>query len=124
MNIGERKLNDITVLDLNGNLAREGNEQFRNQIFKITNAGVQKLVLNLAAVPHMDSRGVCELIYCYKAMQEVDGRIILLNPNRRLQNLLVITRLITLFETFDTESAAIASFTCSDRDEPHHAIIA
>lgn len=111
MNIGERTLNDITVLDLDGSLAREENAQFRAHVTAAINAGARKLILNLASVPHMDSSGLGELISCYTTMQRVSGSVKLLQPNHRLQNLLVITKLITVFETFDSEPAAIASFT-------------
>lgn len=111
MNINERKINDVTVLDLNGNLAREENAQFRTRVTAAINAGARKLIINLAGVPHMDSSGLGELISCYNAIQRLNGNVKLLSPNHRLQNLLVITKLITLFETFESEMAAVASFT-------------
>jgi anti-sigma B factor antagonist len=110
MNISERKLDDITVLDLTGNLAREENAEFRKQVTTIINAGARKLLLNLAGVSHMDSSGLGELISCYNAMLQLGGNVKLLSPNHRLQNLLVITKLNTLFEVFNTETAAIDSF--------------
>ena len=111
MNINERNLSDITVLDLEGNMAREENAQFRKYVASIINSGARKLILNLSRVSYMDSNGLGELISCYTAIQAVSGHVMLLGPNHRLQNLLAITKLDTLFETFDTETAAIASFT-------------
>jgi len=110
MNINERMLNDVTVLDIDGNLAREENAQFRTRVTAAITAGARKLILNLAGVSHMDSSGLGELISCYTSMQKLGGSIKLLSPNHRLQNLLVITKLITVFETFDSESSAVASF--------------
>ena len=110
MEISERKLSDVTVVDLSGNLAREENAQFRKQIAAIVNAGSRKLILNLAGVSHMHSSGLGELISCYRTIQALSGRVKLLNPNHRLQNLLMITKLNTLFETYDSEPAAIESF--------------
>lgn len=110
MTINERTLNDITVLDLTGNLAREENAQFRTRVTASINAGARKMILNLAGVSHMDSSGLGELISCFTSMQKLGGNIKLLSANHRLQNLLVITKLITVFETFDSESVAIASF--------------
>ncbi|MEP7340511.1 MAG: STAS domain-containing protein [Acidobacteriota bacterium] len=110
MNFNERTLNDVTVLDMDGNLVREENAQFRTRVTAAINAGARKLILNLAGVSHMDSSGLGELISCYTSMQKLGGSIKLLSPNHRLQNLLVITKLNTVFETFDSESAAIASF--------------
>ena len=68
------------------------------------------VTVDLSKVKYMDSSGLGELISCYTAIQRMSGRVKLLSPNHRLQNLLVITKLITVFEIFDTESAAIASF--------------
>lgn len=110
MEISERQLGNITVVDLSGNLAREENAQFRKHIAAIINAGSRKLILNLASVSHMDSSGLGELISCYRTIQALSGHVKLLNPNHRLQNLLVITKLDTLFEIFDSEAVAIDSF--------------
>lgn len=110
MNISDRKLQDITLLDLDGNLVLEENAQFRKHIIAVIEAGARNLILNLANVPHTDSNGLGELISCYRAMERVGGRVILLRPNHRLRKLLLITKLITLFETFEHESIAVASF--------------
>lgn len=110
MNISERTVNEVTVLDLDGDLAREENAQFKKRVAATIAAGVRKMIVNLAGVGHMDSSGLGELISCYTAMQRVSGDIKLLRPNYRLQNLLVITKLNTVFETFDSEPAAVSSF--------------
>lgn len=110
MNINERLLNDVTVLDLEGNLAREENTQFRTRTSTVINAGARNLLLNLAGVQHMDSSGLGELISCYRTLQGMKGSLKLLNVNHRLQHLLMITKLATVFETFDSEPAALASF--------------
>jgi anti-sigma B factor antagonist len=110
MNINERTLKDVIVLDLDGNLAREENAEFRTHINATINDGARKLILNLVGVSHMDSSGLGELIACYNSMLQLGGNIKLLSPNHRLQNLLVITKLNTVFESFDSESAALASF--------------
>jgi anti-sigma B factor antagonist len=111
MNIIERTLNDVTILDLEGNLTLGGNMEFRQRINTIINSGARKLIVNLAGVQYMDSCGLGELISCYTAMQRVSGHLKLLHLNHRLQQLLVVTKLITLFETFNSESAAVANFT-------------
>ena len=110
MNIVERKLNDVTVLDLEGALALEGNKQFRQRVTAIIDAGARKLIVNMARVKYMDSSGLGELISCYTTLQRMSGRIKLLHLSDRLQYLLVITKLTYVFETFDSEPAAVASF--------------
>jgi anti-sigma B factor antagonist len=111
MNIIERTLNDVTVLDLEGNLALEGNKQFRQHAAATIDAGARKLIVNMMGVPYMDSSGLGELISCYTTLKRVSGHIKLLHLSDRLQNLLVITKLTTVFETFDSEPAAVASFS-------------
>jgi anti-sigma B factor antagonist len=110
MNIIERKLNDVTVLDLEGGLALEDNAQFRKRVTAIIDAGARKLIVNMARVPYMDGSGLGELISCYTTLQRMSGRIKLLHLSDRLQYLLVITKLTYVFETFDSEPAAVASF--------------
>jgi anti-sigma B factor antagonist len=110
MNIIERTLNDVIVLDLEGNLALESNGQFRKHVTDIIDAGARKLIVNMARVKYMDSGGLGELISCYTTLQRVSGRIKLLHLSDRLKYLLVITKLTSVFETFDSEPAAIASF--------------
>jgi anti-sigma B factor antagonist len=110
MNIIERTLNDVIVLDLEGNLALESNAQFRKHVTDIIDAGARKLIVNMARVKYMDSSGMGELISCYTTLQRVSGRIKLLHLSDRLKYLLVITKLTSVFETFDSEPAAVASF--------------
>src|SRR5205085_6502650 len=107
MKIQERRLNDITVLDLDGTFALGGHADFKHQVEIIITGGNRKLLVNLAKVSYMDSSGLGELISGYTQMQRVSGQMKLLNLSNRLNQLLVITKLITVFETFDSESAAI-----------------
>jgi len=111
MTIIERTIQDVTVLDLDGNLALEGNTQFRKRVNAAIDAGARKLIINLAKVPYMDSSGLCEIISCYTSLQRVDGHLKLLHLNNRLQYLLALTQLNSIFETFDSEPAALSSFT-------------
>jgi anti-sigma B factor antagonist len=111
MNITKSKIDDITVLELEGPLTLEANTQFRKSAATAIEAGARKLILNMARVESMDSRGLGELIACYVSLQKLNGRMTLLHLNQRLHNLLAITKLYKVFDTFDSESAAVASFT-------------
>lgn len=111
MNIQERKLNDITVLDLDGTFVLGGDAAFRKQVEITITGGSRKMLINLAKVRYMDSSGLGELISGYTKMQRVSGQMKLLNLSKRLNELLVVTKLITVFETFNSESEAISSFT-------------
>ena len=110
MNVNERKLNDITVLDLDGNFVLGVEKPFKKSVAAHLDGGGRKLIVNLANVSYMDSSGLGELVSCYTQMKGVSGHMKLLNINNRLHQLLVITKLITVFETFDSEPEAISSF--------------
>lgn len=111
MNIQERQLDDITVLDLDGTFALGGHADFKHHVETTITGGNRKLLINLAKVSYMDSSGLGELIAGYSQMRRVSGQMKLINLSKRLNQLLIITKLITVFETFDSESAAISSFT-------------
>ena len=68
------------------------------------------MLLNLAGVPYVDSAGLGELVRCHTRLVRVGGSIKLLNLTTRMQDLLQITKLVTVFATFESEAAAIASF--------------
>jgi anti-sigma B factor antagonist len=110
MNIIERTINGVTVLDLDGNLALDDNARFRKYVSGAIDAGVRKLIVNLERVKYMDSSGLGELISCYTTLQRVNGRVKLLHLNNRLQYLMAITKLDSIFEAFDSESVAVSSF--------------
>ena len=113
LKIQERKLNDITVLDLDGTFAMGGHADFKQRVETAITDGSRRLLINLAKVSYMDSSGLGELISGYTKMQRVSGQMKLFNLSKRLNQLLIITKLITVFETFDSESAAISSFTAA-----------
>jgi anti-sigma B factor antagonist len=117
MKVQERQLNDITVLDLDGTFALGGHADFKQHIETSIKGGSRKLLINLAKVNYMDSSGLGELISGYAQMRRASGQMKLLNLSKRLNQLLVITKLITVFETFDSESAAISSFTADAKLE-------
>jgi anti-sigma B factor antagonist len=117
MNIVERTLEDVTVLELDGPLALEGNAEFRKRALAAIEAGNRKLIVNLEQVKYMDSSGLGELIACYTTMRQVSGRLALLHVHQRLQHLLEITKLRSVFEIFDSEPTALASFTQDVKSE-------
>ena len=110
MNIIERTINDVTVLDIEGNLALNENARFRRPGAGAIDAGVRKLIVNPARVKYMDSSGPGELTSCYTALRRLNGHAKLLHLNNRLQYPLAITKFDSVFETFDSEPAAVSSF--------------
>lgn len=111
MEITERSVGDVIVLDLNGKiLLGEGDEVLRHTVRSLIAGGTRKLLLNLAAVPHVDSAGLGELVRCHTRMVQAGGSVKLLSLTARMQDLLSITKLATVFESFESEDSAVGSF--------------
>ncbi len=114
MTIEKRRMGNIAILDLQGKLTiDDGAEVLRDTVTSIVFQGDRKIVLNLAGVPYMDSGGLGELVRCSLIVQREKGAIKLVNLTSRITDLLTITKLLTIFDTFTSESAALESF--SDR---------
>ena len=112
MEIAERLVGDITVLDLKGKMTLgEGDELLKDKINSLLAAGKKKLVLNLEGVPYIDSAGLGEIVRTFTTVSRQGGSLKLLNLTKRIEDLLAITKLLTVFETFDTEAEAIKSFS-------------
>lgn len=112
MKINERTIGDVTVLDLQGKLLiGEGDEILREKVNSLVEGGKDKILLNLGEVPYMDSAGLGEVVRCYTTVSRKNGKLKLVNLTKRLQDLLSITKLLTVFETFDSEDDAIKSFS-------------
>jgi anti-sigma B factor antagonist len=111
MEIAERTVNDVTILDLKGKMTLgEGDELLKDKINSLLSAGHKKLVLNLEGVPYIDSAGLGEVVRTYTSVSRQGGSLKLLNLTKRIEDLLSITKLLTVFETFDTEAEAVKSF--------------
>lgn len=111
MDIKKRPMGDITILDLQGKLTIGASaELLRDTVASVVFLGYRKVVLNLAGVPYMDSGGLGELVRCSLIVQREKGAIKLVNLTSKITDLLTITKLLTIFETFDSEQAAIDSF--------------
>ncbi|NDD64316.1 MAG: anti-sigma factor antagonist [Acidobacteria bacterium] len=111
MKITERKNGDVTVLDIEGKiLLGEGNVQLKRKIEELVERNEIKVVLNLEQVPYMDSGGLGEIVRSYTTATRAGGNLKLVNATKRISDLLTITKLITVFEIFDNETAAVESF--------------
>ena len=111
MNIGERTVEGVTVLDLKGKmLIGEGDELLRETINELVEGGKTKILLNLAEVPYVDSAGLGEIVRCYTAVSRKNGKLKLVNLTKRLEDLLSITKLLSVFETYNAEEEAVKSY--------------
>ncbi len=114
MQIEQRSVGDVMVLDVKGKITLgEGDEQLKDKVNSLVNQGQRKILLNLAGVPYIDSAGLGEIVRTYTTVSRQGGSLKLLNLTKRIQDLLSITKLLTVFETFDTEGDAIRSFGAS-----------
>ncbi len=114
MQIEERAIGDVKVLDVKGRvILGEGDELLRDKINSLLNQGFKRIVLNLAEVPYIDSAGLGEIVRTYTTVSRQGGSLKLLNLTKRIADLLSITKLLTVFETFDSETEAVRSFSAS-----------
>jgi len=111
LDVKERQAGDVTILDLRGEVRiGEGSIALRDAIRNLADTGKNKLLLNLAGVSYIDSSGIGELIANYTTISRQGGQLKLLNLTDRNQNLLVITKLLTVFDSYDNEAEALKSF--------------
>ena len=111
MKIDERAVDGVTILDLQGKmLIGEGDELLRGKINQLVENGTERIVLNLAEVPYVDSAGLGEIVRCYTTVSRKNGKLKLLHLTKRIHDLLSITKLLTVFETYDSEGEAVKSF--------------
>ena len=116
MQIDERPVGDVVVLDLKGKITLgEGDELLKDKVNSLLNQGQRKIVLNLGGVPYIDSAGLGEVVRTYTTVSRQGGSLKLLNLTKRITDLLSITKLLTVFETFESEDEAVRSFSASAR---------
>ena len=114
MQISERVIGDVVVLDVKGRITLgDGDELLKDKVNQLVTAGRKKIILNLADVPYVDSAGLGEIVRTYTTVSRQGGSLKLLNLTKRISDLLAITKLLTVFETFDSEEDAIKSFPAS-----------
>ena len=111
LDVNERQAGDVTILDLTGEVRLgDSSVALRDSVRKLADGGKKKVLLNLAGVKYIDSSGIGELIANYTTISRQGGQLKLLNLTDRIQNLLVITKLLTVFDSYDNEAEALKSF--------------
>ena len=112
MQISERAVGDVVVLDVKGRITLgDGDEILKDKVNAVVGAGKKKIILNLAEVPYVDSAGLGEIVRTYTTVSRQGGKLKLLNLTKRITDLLAITKLLTVFETYDSEAEALKSFS-------------
>ncbi len=112
MTITERTAGNIRILDVIGSITigPAGTELLADKVRSLLQQGQRQLIVNLAGVAYMDSAGLGELVHAYATTTRQGGSLKLVNATVRLRDLLTITKLATVFDLYDSENAAIASF--------------
>lgn len=102
---------DVAIVDLSGRITLgEGSGLVRNTIKDLMQAGDRKVLLNLKDVSYMDSAGLGELVGSYATVSNLGGQIKLLNTQGKVKDLLAVTKLYTVFSSYDNEAHAVKSF--------------
>lgn len=111
LNIRERLAGDVTVLDMDGRITiGEGSVALRSAVRRLLEENKKKILLNLAGVSYIDSSGIGELVSSYTTIGKDGGQLKLLSLTQKLQDLLTITKLLTVFDVYDTETEALSSY--------------
>jgi anti-sigma B factor antagonist len=111
MKIEKRKNGDVTIFDLKGKiLIGEGIDELREAINESIKANDTKLLLNFDQVPYLDSTGLGEVVRSYTTLKKEGGMVKIVNLTQKVRDLLSVTKLITVFETFEDEDKAVNSF--------------
>ena len=111
MTITLRRLDDVAILDLEGRITiGDGTIVLRARIQELLKDGDEKFLLNLAQVNYIDSSGLGQLVSSFTAVRKQGGQLKLLNLTHRIQDLMQITKLLTVFDVFEDETEALKSF--------------
>ena len=106
-----RQMGNVSVVDLSGKITiGEGDVVLKDKVHELLDAGKSQILLNLEKINYMDSAGIGELVACYKRAREKGGTVRLLKPSGKVYDLLQLTKLEEVFDTFRDEAEALKSF--------------
>lgn len=108
LNITERQAGDVTILDLDGNIIMGvGSVLLRDEIRRLIKEGKEKVLLNFAGIKYMDSSGIGELVSGLVAINRAGGQLRLFNLTERIEEVMSLSSLLSLFEIYDDEQQAL-----------------
>jgi len=111
MQIAERELGTVTVLDLSGKITMgEDGTLLKDKLQSLLHQGKKNILFNLGQVSYVDSAGLGAIVSAYTTVTREGGSLKLANVTKKLQDLLSITKLLTVFDTFDSEDEALRSY--------------
>jgi anti-sigma B factor antagonist len=111
LHIKERRVENVTVLEMDGNMRiGESGVVFQETIRRLLEAGERKILLNLGGISYIDSSGLGELIASHNVLKKNEGQVKLVHLTKRVRELMVITKLLTVFDVYESEAEALESF--------------
>lgn len=115
LQLSERAIGDVVIIDLSGKitLSDGGDTLLKDKVRSLVQQGRKKMILNLGEVTYIDSAGLGEIVQAYATVSKGGGGLKLLNTTKRIKDLLAITKLLTVFETYDHEAEAVTSFSAA-----------
>jgi len=122
LDIAESVREEVTILTLKGRLTLGESNLIREKVAELAAAGRFKVVVDLGGVDYIDSTGLGILVICFTSLKKQGGALKLVNPNKRNVELLLLTKLHTVFEVFNEEQDAVNSFF-PDRQIKHFDIL-
>lgn len=113
MQISERAVGEVVIVDVSGKitLGDGGDAMLKDKMRSLIQQGQVKVVLNLGDVSYVDSAGLGEIVQAYATVTKAGGSLKLMNTTKRIKDLLSITKLLTVFDTYDSEAEAVAAFS-------------
>jgi len=112
----ERQIGSVTVVDISGRIVLgEETALLRSTIRDLITRGKKSILLNLAQVPYIDSSGIGELVSAFVAVRREGGEVKLLNLTKKVRDVLQIVKVITIFDVFDNEAAALSAFARQEK---------
>jgi anti-sigma B factor antagonist len=117
MQLEERIVGHVAIVKVTGDITlnKGGDVLLKDKVQSLIQQGHKSLLVDLSGVSYVDSAGLGELVQAYATTKNRGGALKLLNVTKRLRDLLVVTKLLTVFDTFDNEAAALASFGSTSR---------
>ena len=112
MQVEQRIQGNVAIITVTGDITlnKGGDVLLKDKVQSLLQQGSRNIVIDLGGVSYVDSAGLGELVHAYATTKNKGGSLKLLNLTKKLRDLLVVTKLLTVFDTYDNESAALASF--------------
>jgi len=112
LNVSERRAGDVTIIDLHGNIIMGGGSAgLRDTLLRLIAEGRRKILLNFAGVRYIDSSGIGELLSGSAALGREGGQLKLMKLSEKVEEVLTLTSLLSVFETYDDEAEALDSYS-------------